>query len=168
MLSLLDRCLNSFVQNLFAKRIKPIAKFCSFFFFHSVIQGMMNSVRPGIRSGTPVSQKSKGCKGITNKRSEHNCPEDALSPPTCSLLYIKVLKQLQLYCCPSMIQKAEHMPSLPWSTLQGKHALSRLNQGEEMRMSLWISNYNYPEKDQKTFSVLLQAMGKMATTVKLL
>lgn len=48
-----------------------------------------------------------------------------------------------------MIQKAEHIPSLPWSTLQGKHALSRLNQGEEMRMSLWISNYNYPEKDQK-------------------
>ena len=67
-----------------------------------------------------------------------------------------------------MIQKAEHMPSSPWSTLQGKHSLSRLDQGEEMRMSLWISNHKYPEKNQKTLPVLLQSRGKMATAEKLL
>lgn len=37
-----------------------------------------------------------------------------------------------------------------------------------MRMSLWISNYDYPEKDQKTLWMSLQAMDKMATAVKLL
>lgn len=91
--------------------------FASFFFFRSLIQGMVNSLGPGIMSGNPVSQKPEGYKGITKNSSEHNCPEDALSAPTCSLLYTKLLKQLQLCCCPSMIQKAEHMLSLARSTL---------------------------------------------------
>lgn len=60
------------------------------------------------------------------------------------------------------------MPSLPWSTLQGKHSLSRLDQREEMRLGLWFSNYKYPEKDQKTLPVLLQSRGKMATAEELL
>lgn len=37
-----------------------------------------------------------------------------------------------------------------------------------MRMSLWISNYKYPEKVQNMLAVLLQSRVKMATAEKLL
>lgn len=80
----------------------------------------------------------------------------------------KTFKTAPAILLSSMIQKAEHMPSLPKSTLWGKHSLSRLDRTEEMRMNLWVSNYKYPENDQKTLPVLLQSRAKMATAEKVL